>query len=174
MRGSRGFTLIELLIVIAIIGILSSMATVAYQHAKMRGAETSAVTSLNAINNAQFAYMQACGGERYYAPTLAALAAPVPGSGAGFLSPDLGQADPLTKSGYVIKLTATEVPDVQPACSGAAPASGYQVTADPLIEGVSGRRFYGTNSDRIIFEDTATFAGNMPETGPPPHGQEIK
>jgi hypothetical protein len=83
-------------------------------------------------------------------------------------------ADPLTKSGYVIRLAGTEVPDLQPACSGAVPASGYVATADPLIEGVSGSRHYGTNSDRVIFEDKVTFAGNMPETGPPAHGQEIK
>jgi prepilin-type N-terminal cleavage/methylation domain-containing protein len=172
MCGSRGFTLIEMLVVMAIVGILSSMALVGYQGARVRGAEASAVGALDSINKAQFAYMQTCGNQRY-APTLVSLGQPVPGSGAGFLSPDLAGSDPLTKSGYLITMTATEDPDAPPTCTGATPASGYQATADPLSLGPSGARHFGTNSDRVIFEDRVTFTGNMPEAGPPGHGQEI-
>ena len=33
---------------------------------------------------------------------------------------------------------------------------------------------FGTNADRVIYADTATFAGNMPERGAPGHGTEVK
>jgi len=157
----------------AIIAMLSSMAVAGYQAARIRGNEASAVGALDSINKAQFAYLQTCGNQRY-APTLVSLGEPVPGSGAGFLSPDLAQSDPLSKSGYLINMTVTEVPDGAPTCTGATPASGYQATADPAGLGDSGARSFGTNGDRVIFEDQVTFTGNMPETGAPGHGAEIR
>ena len=39
MRDSRGFTLIELLIVLAILGVLLSIAVAGYQTARIRGDE---------------------------------------------------------------------------------------------------------------------------------------
>ncbi len=173
MRGSRGFTLIEMLVVVAIVGVLSSIAVAGYRTARVRGAETTAISTLDSINKAQFAYMQTCGNQRF-APTLVSLGMAVPGSGAGFLSPDLAQSDPLTKSGYLVAMTGTEIIDAPLTCTGATPISGYQVTADPLTPGFSGTRYFGTNAERIIFEDQVTFTGNMPESGAPEHGQEIK
>jgi prepilin-type N-terminal cleavage/methylation domain-containing protein len=174
MRGSRGFTLIELLIVLGIIGVLATIAIPGYQAARIRGRETAAITALDTINKAQFAYMETCGNQRY-APTLVSLGVPAPGTGTAFLSPDLAQVDPLSKSGYLIQLSGTEMIDnASPTCTGATPVSAYQVTADPLNPGVSGSRYFGTNADRVIFEDQASFASNMPETGAPPHGREIK
>ena len=175
MRDSRGFTLIELLIVLAILGVLLSIAVAGYQTARIRGDESSAVAALDSINKAQFAYAQTCGNQRY-APTLVSLGTPVPASGVSFLSPDLAQPDPLIKSGYFIRMAATESEDEQPrkGCTDEIPVPAYQVTADPVNPGVSGLRSFGTNSDRVIFDDQATFTGNMPETGPPGHGREIK
>ena len=43
-----------------------------------------------------------------------------------------------------------------------------------MAPGVSGSLFFGTNTDRVVYSDTSTFAGNMPETGPPGHGSEVK
>lgn len=171
MRDARGFTLIELLIVIVIIGILLSVAMAGYRQSRIRGAEAVAIASLESINQAQFAFFQTCGDQRY-APTLSSLGVPVPG-GEGFLSPDLTAADQVVKAGYLIQMGGTALLDATPACNGATPVAGYQTTADPLVPGSTGNRFFGTNADRVIYQDTATFTGNMPETGPPNHGTEI-
>lgn len=173
VRGSRGFTLIEILVVVAIIGILSSIAVVGYQTARVRGMEVTAIITLDAINKAQFAYMQTCGNQRY-APTLVSLGALVPGSGTAFLSPDLTLSDPLTKSGYLVRMSGTEVLDPVLTCTGATPLLGYQVTADPVTPGVTGVRYFGTNLERLIFADATSFTGTMPEAGAPEHGVEIK
>src|SRR5204863_9934681 len=49
---SEGFTLIELLVVLAIVGILASVSMAIYRSARVRAGETSAVTTLHAINQA--------------------------------------------------------------------------------------------------------------------------
>jgi hypothetical protein len=90
-----------------------------------------------------------------------------------FLSPDFG-IDPLVKSGYRFTLGGTVVTDSGVTCTGATPVESYQLTADPERPGLSGVRYFGTNTDRVLYEDTETFTGSMPETGPPPHGTEMK
>ena len=173
MRSARGFTLIELLVVLAIIGILVSFAIAGFRYARIRGAEAAAVAALDAINQAQFAYMQTCG-HQLYAPTLGSLGTPTPNGGAPYLSPDLAVGDQVVKSGYLIKMAGTEAPEAPQTCTSVQPVSGYQITADPTSPGLSGTRFFATNTDRAIYHDTATFSGNMPETGAPPHGSEVK
>ena len=131
------------------------------------------MASLRTINDAQFAYAQACGNQRF-APTLMSLGKPMPTTGQAFLSPDLAAADPVVHQGYQIAMGGTPLTDGTQSCTGDAPVSTYQVTADPVTPGFSGIRYFATNSDRALFEDTVTFVGTMPETGAPPHGSEIK
>src|SRR5574338_777584 len=173
MRDARGFTLVELLIVMAISGVLAAISMALYRNARIRGSESSAIAALDAINQAQFAFMQTCG-RQYYAPTLPSLATPPPGTDSGFLSPDLTAANQLSKSGYIIQMGGTPLEDGTLACTGIAPVPSYQATADPITPGVTGIRYFGTNTDRAVFEDTATFTGNMPETGNPAHGTEVR
>jgi prepilin-type N-terminal cleavage/methylation domain-containing protein len=172
-RGrSAGFTLIELLVVITIVGLLASMAMVGYQHARVRSREAAAITALTALNQAQFVFMQSCGNHRY-APTLVSLRKPAPGSDQPFVSPDLAMTDPLQKSGYVFTLSGTPSTEGDQTCNGEVPLETYRLTADPVHAGEAGK-FFGTNTDRVVYQDTTTFASDMPETGAPGHGAEIK
>jgi type IV pilus assembly protein PilA len=169
----HGFTLIELLIVVAIVGILASVSMALYRSSRIRAGETTAVATLHAINQAQFAYAQLCGNQRF-APSLAALAAPMPSTGQPFVSPDLGM-DPLVKSGYQFTMAGTAVTDSGLTCTGLTPVESYQVTADPERPGLSGVRFFATNTDRVVYADAEkTFAADMPEKGAPTHGAEMK
>ena len=170
---SDGFTLVELLIVLCIVGILASVSMAMYRNSRVSAGEAVAISTLQAINQAQFAFAQLCGSQRY-AATLANLTAPMPSTGQSFLSPDLG-VDPLAKGGYQFTMAGTAVSDPAVTCTGGTPVESYQVTADPVRPGLSGIRYFSTNTDRVLYVDPIkTFAPDMPEKGPPPHGAEMK
>jgi prepilin-type N-terminal cleavage/methylation domain-containing protein len=171
LRG--GFTLIELLIVIAVIAILASIAIPWLLSARMSAHEASAISSLQAINDAQALYRDTCGKGRY-APNLPVLGVPAPSTGVAFLSPDLTGGDVVVKSGYQVTMGGApgEFPPVS--CNGSETTAGYFATADPTRPGNSGTRFFGTNSTRVIYEGVQSFAGKMPEDGAPEGGTELK
>jgi prepilin-type N-terminal cleavage/methylation domain-containing protein len=173
VRDSRGFTLVEVLLVLVIIAILATISMANYRHARLRGAETSAIGALSAINQAQFAYMQTCGNQKF-APHLTSLGKPHPGTTAAYLSPDLTGADEVVKSGYLIAMEGAEVAEPLLTCTGDTPLDAYHVTADPVTPGVTGNRFFGTNVDLVIYENLETFDGRMPDSGAPTLGQEVR
>ena len=173
LRDSDGFTLLELLMVAAIVAVLAGAALVGYRQSKIRAGEASTVSSLRSLNQAQFVYMQSCGKQRY-APNLVALGTPLPGEDHGLVSADLAVADPLIKSGYLIEMTGQPATEGDQTCTGAVPLDHYRITADPLSPGVTGRNFYGTNTDRVVYQDLRSFRDDMPEIGAPGHGEEIK
>ena len=172
--AKSGFTLIELMIVMAIIGVLLSIAFARYEGMRARADEASANSALRAIASAQWTFALTCGREKY-ATTLPALAQPIPTTGQPFLSPDLTSAEQVLHSGYVFQMTAAALPDAPPSCTGVPVADGYAVTADPVKIGVSGNHFLAMNADRTIYADEKqSFTGNMPQTGAPEHGVEVK
>jgi type IV pilus assembly protein PilA len=181
VRDARGFTLIELLIVATILGVLLSLAVANYRHARIRGSETSAIASLTAINQAQYSFMATCGNQRF-APHLSSLGRPNPGTQAPYLSPDLttttasedNEGDEVVKSGYVIRMSGTEVTDPVQTCTGEIPIVSYKTIADPLTPGTTGLRYFATNVDLVLYENLETFNGKMPELGPPTLGQQVK
>jgi type IV pilus assembly protein PilA len=174
VRDSRGFTLIELLLVMLILGILLTISIANFRQARLRGAEASAIGSMSAINQAQYAYMQTCGNQRF-APSLPVLGKSNPNTAAAYLSPDLTGAEEVIKTGYRFVMEGTETAEPIQTCTGDTPLDAYHVTADPTVPGSTGIRFFGTNTDLVIYESPETLTGDkMPDHGAPSLGQEIK
>ncbi len=154
-----GFTLIELLIVVAVIGIIAGIAIPGLLRARIAGNEASAIASLRVINSSQQAYMSSCG-NGFYASSLLILADPAP-VGSGFISPDLGSAAIIDKSGY--RLTMQEGSEattaVRNGCNPLGTAanlfSSYYASNAPLVGGQTGTRWFWTNATGALYASTA-------------------
>jgi prepilin-type N-terminal cleavage/methylation domain-containing protein len=149
-QRQKGFSLIELLIVVAIILIIAAIAIPNLLRARMQANESSAVSSLHAVNTASISYstlFPTVG----FAPSLSALGdggtPPCPGTSSASCYLDSTLAGG-TKSGYTFTYTQD---------ASITPSLHYSITADPVSRGISGQRGFYTNDSNVIrFNPTGT------------------
>ena len=173
IRKAQGFALIDLIFVCGIIGVLCSIALPRLLLARQSASSASAIASMRVINSSQLTYALTCG-SGFYAPNLTTLGTPPPGSREAFITAGLGAADTVSKSNYVITVSAATFPGSPPSCNGLGvglAGQGFVATADPTEP--TNSRFFATNANNIIYEHISTLAGSMPETGAPPIGQVV-
>lgn len=174
-RNQRGFTLIDMLFVVALVGLLSSLAIPYLTRARGKAQASSALGTMRVVNSGQLSFAITCG-LGFYAPDLPSLGALPPGAAEAFLPPDLTTAATVMRTGYTYSVTGTPLAGAPGSCNGLAPGTttpGYVATADPLDPTLI-PRFFATNADGLIYEHTATLIGSMPEAGTPLVGEPIK
>ena len=88
-RDDHGFTLIELLIVVAIIAILTALATAGLMRSRSAANESSAIASIRVTSSSQKAYAVSCGSGAY-ATSYTVLGTAVGGT-SSYISSDLGR-----------------------------------------------------------------------------------
>jgi prepilin-type N-terminal cleavage/methylation domain-containing protein len=173
-RGDAGFTLIDMLFVVALIGLLASLAIPGFMKARGAAQASSAIGTLRVVNSGELSFAITCG-LGFYSPDLPTLGVPPPGSIEPFLNDDMTAGMTFVKSGYNFSLAGTGLAGAPASCNGLAigqASPGYAAVADPLDPSIT--RFFGTNADGVTYQHTATFSATMPETGPPPVGTAIQ
>jgi prepilin-type N-terminal cleavage/methylation domain-containing protein len=176
VKSEKGFTLIDMLFVIAIIGLLSTIAIPGLMRARGAAQSSSALGTMRVVNGAQLSYAIMCG-LGFYSPDFPTLAVRPPGATDAFLPPELATGLTFFKSGYTFSMAGTPNPGAPATCNGLGPGAAspsYAAVADQISPPPTGGRFFGTNADGVIYEDTNSLGAIMPESGPPPRGMPIK
>lgn len=140
-KQQAGFSLIELLIVVAIILIIAAIAIPNLLRSRIAANEASAVGSLRTLNTAEIVYNTTYPNVGF-ACSLSSLAPP-----SGSTSPTSGSAGLIDsalaggiKSGYSFGIGN---------CSGT-PKSSYQYIAAPVSPGVTGQRYFCTDTSAVL------------------------
>lgn len=174
IRRSDGFALIDILFVCGILSILSTIALPRLLLAKQSAGAASAIGSMRVINSGQLTFALTCGAG-FYAPNLTALGRAPIGSNEAFISPSLSGGNTVNHSGYMIQVEGTPFAGSPGSCNGlaaGATARGFKAGADPLEP--TNTRYFATNSNGEIFEDSAAFYATVPELGVPPTGHLLR
>jgi hypothetical protein len=175
VRSAAGFTLIDMLFVVALIGLLASLAIPGLMKARGAAQSASALGTMRVVNSAQLSFAITCG-LGFYSPDFPTLAIKPPASVDAFLPSDLATGPTFVKGGYLFSMAGNPLAGAPATCNGLGPGSaapGYAAVADHL-GAVPNGRFFGTNADGVIWEHSVSLAGTMPETGGPPAGAPLK
>ena len=139
-RAGAGFSLIELLIVVASILIIAAIAIPNFLRAKVSANESSAVTSIHALNTAEIAYSSS-NPTIGYSVDLTTLGP----TGGQYIDNQLASG---TKSGY--QFTYVQGPGV--------PATTYTLNVDPLTRGVTGQRSFFSSEVNVTHTNPTAVA----------------
>ena len=175
VTNEKGFTLIDMLFVIALIGLLCTLAIPGLSRARGAAQSSSAVGTLRVVNIAQLSYAITCG-LGFYAPDFPTLTVKPAGAMEAFLPADLVTGLTFIKSGYNFSMAGTAVAGAPATCNGlpaGSSAPAYAVIADHL-DPVPVGRFFGSNADGVIYEDNKSLGAIMPEQGPPASGSPLQ
>ena len=174
VKSEDGFTLIDVMFVIALIGLISTLAIPGVMRARGAAQSASALGTLRVVNSAQLSFAITCG-LGFYSPEFQTLGVKPTGALDAFLPPELAAGPTFIKSGYNFSMAGTPLPGAPASCNGlmiGEAAPGYAIVADQL--GPDGARFFGSNADGVIYEHNKSLAGSMPEGGAPLDGAPIK
>jgi type IV pilus assembly protein PilE len=142
MHWQKGFSLIELLIVVAVIGVVSSIAIPSYVQSRRAAKESAAISNVRTLISAEGAFISSVGGYTRYA-SLSELSAQ-----------NLIESTFVTNSGvkeqYLFQITQ---PD----------ATSYSITATPQTPDASVMRyFYADESGVIRYNKGAAATASSP------------
>ena len=142
---------------------------------KARGAAqaSSALGTLRVVNSGELSFAITCG-LGFYSPDLPTLGMAPPGSAEAFLPDEMTANFTFVKSGYNFSLAGTPWLGRRRPVTGWADRTspGYATVGDPLDPSVA--RYFGSNSDGVIYQHSASLTATMPETGRPPAGSPIQ